>query len=126
MVEAHTFLRRGGPLWHADRQYQAEREEPAPRTIETYVCPRQHAFQETFSADIEDAEVPLVWRCPRHGADSKRLGYENMPLPPVPYGERQRGDDGRTHYDRLLERRPISELEALLDERLAELARRRT
>lgn len=35
--------------------------------------------------------------------------------------DRARGDDGRTHYDRLLERRRIHQLEALLAERLAPL-----
>jgi hypothetical protein len=81
-----------------------------------YVCPRGHEFEVTLVADITDDEIPLVWRCRRHGVDGRQVGREDEPAPSTP---------GRTHFDRLLERRTRSELDVLLAERLAEVAAQR-
>ena len=72
-----------------------------------YQCPRGHAFEITMSVE---AEVPAVWECPRCGADALSVSGiqpEEKAEKPV-----------RTHWDMLLERRSISELEDILTERL--------
>lgn len=70
-------------------------------------CPREHHFTITFAAE---AELPTEWECPRCGATGKRSdGVE---------GEAKETKPVRTHWDMLLERRSISELEDLLAERL--------
>ncbi|HEV7907549.1 MAG TPA: RNA polymerase-binding protein RbpA, partial [Pseudonocardiaceae bacterium] len=64
------------------------------------------------------AEVPPTWECRLHGAESKIIdGVEP---------EAKKTKPPRTHWDMLLERRSIPELEELLDERLEELRGRRT
>lgn len=118
MVEAHPFALRVEPGRSASRSSRVAWEEPAPRMTELYACPRGHLVDVTLSSDIPEADIPAVWQCRHHGTDSKRLGYEDDPLPPVPYRDRARGDDGRTHFDRLLERRSRLDLDALLRERL--------
>lgn len=122
MVETHALMLRAERFWPARRgPRQQEVELPAARFPVYYVCPRGgHEFEVVLAADITSDEVPLVWQCRRHGVDGKQLGYEDVPLPPPVY--RARGEDGRTHYDRVLERRSRAELAVLLDERLADLA----
>ena len=60
----------------------------------------------TFSTE---AEIPALWEC-RCGAEALLRGGER----PEPKAERH----VRTHWDMLLERRSLSELEELLEERL--------
>lgn len=70
-------------------------------------CARGHQFSVTFSAE---ADLPTLWDCPRCGLQAKRsdgVEPELKETKPV-----------RTHWDMLLERRSISELEELLAERL--------
>jgi hypothetical protein len=59
-----------------------------------------------------EAEVPMVWECRVCGAQALRVGgtaeEEHKPAKPA-----------RTHWDMLLERRSIPELEEVLAERLA-------
>jgi hypothetical protein len=72
-----------------------------------YQCPRGHAFEITMSVE---AEVPATWECPRCGAEALSVSGiqpEEKTEKPV-----------RTHWDMLLERRSISELEDILTERL--------
>ena len=72
-----------------------------------YQCPRGHAFEITMSVE---AEVPATWECPRCGAEALSVAGiqpEEKTEKPV-----------RTHWDMLLERRSISELEDILTERL--------
>ena len=72
-----------------------------------YQCPRGHEFEITMSVE---AEVPAVWECPRCGAEALSVSGIQPELKtekPV-----------RTHWDMLLERRSISELEDILTERL--------
>lgn len=122
MPEARTVALRARSFWASAAHPQQEVELPAARIPVYYVCPRGHEFEVTLVADITDDEVPLVWRCRQHGADGKQVGREDEPSPPTPYAERRRLDDGRTHFDRLLERRTRSELDELLAERLVDLA----
>lgn len=79
----------------------------APRMRAHYNCPDGHGFELTFSVD---AEVPPVWEC-RCGKEAL-LQNATKPEPKKPV------KPPRTHWDMLLERRSIEELEALLEERL--------
>jgi len=88
--------------------------ELAPRQVVHYDCPNGHTVSMPFSVE---AEVPAVWEC-RCGAEAiVRDGVkpEDKPTKHV-----------RTHWDMLLERRTIEDLEELLAERLGLLRDSRT
>ncbi|HEY0904985.1 MAG TPA: RNA polymerase-binding protein RbpA [Marmoricola sp.] len=72
-----------------------------------YECANGHAFEITMSVE---AEVPATWECPRCGAEA--LSTEGIEP------EAKVEKPVRTHWDMLLERRSISELEDILTERL--------
>jgi hypothetical protein len=72
-----------------------------------YKCTRGHTFEITMSVE---AEVPATWECPRCGAE----GLSTDGIEPEVKVEKP----VRTHWDMLLERRSISELEDILTERL--------
>ena len=79
----------------------------APRRMTTYDCPAGHATTVPFA---EEAEIPYDWECATCGqAAILRDGVEPERKPEKPV---------RTHWDMLLERRSISELEDVLAERL--------
>ena len=73
---------------------------------QTYECPNGHKIELPFSVE---AEIPPTWEC-RCGADALLVGGA------VP--EAKQVKHQRTHWDMLLERRSIPELEELLEERL--------
>ena len=101
--------RLGAVSYETDRNHDL-----APRRTVRYSCPKGHEFEVPFS---DDAEVPSVWECRLHGMESKMIdGSEPEPKKSKP---------PRTHWDMLLERRSIPELEDLLAERLQELRGRR-
>lgn len=79
----------------------------AERVSITYDCPRGHHTTVPFSTEAE--EVPVLWEC-RCGVEALRRDYER-PDPVI-------GRPVRTHWDMLLERRTIADLEVLLNERL--------
>ena len=102
--------RLGAISYETDRNHDL-----APRRTVNYACPKGHDFEVPFS---DDAEIPVVWECRLHGTESKMIdGSEPEPKKSKP---------PRTHWDMLLERRTIPELEDLLTERLQELKGRRT
>src|SRR3978361_1384451 len=72
-----------------------------------YACPQGHHFEITMSTE---AEIPANWECPRCGA----VGLSVAGIKPIEKAEKP----VRTHWDMLLERRSISELEDILTERL--------
>ena len=79
----------------------------AARQLVTYDCPKGHVTTVPFSVEAE--EVPATWEC-KCGAEALRRHGEapvRKPTKPV-----------RTHWDMLLERRSIEDLEELLAERL--------
>ena len=79
----------------------------AARQQVAYQCPQGHEFEITMSME---AEIPPLWECPRCGAQARsRDGAE-----PVAKAEKP----ARTHWDMLLERRSMAELEDILSERL--------
>lgn len=79
---------------------------PSERQITTYMCSNGHKIELPFSVE---AEIPPTWEC-RCGEDALLQGGEAPELKPV--------KPARTHWDMLLERRSIPELEELLEERL--------
>ncbi|MGN6089670.1 MAG: RNA polymerase-binding protein RbpA [Actinomycetes bacterium] len=85
----------------------------AERQDVAYRCAQGHEFVMPFSVE---ADVPALWECRVCGAESLRVDAER------PEGKKVK--PARTHWDMLLERRSIPELEELLAERL-ELLRSR-
>ena len=79
----------------------------AARQRVAYVCAQGHDFEIPMAAE---ADVPALWECPRCGAEGLRRDGER----PEPKAEKP----VRTHWDMLLERRSITELEEILTERL--------
>lgn len=76
------------------------------RQIVRYVCPEQHISELPFSVE---ADVPSVWEC-RCGLEARLVDGPEPDSKPV--------KAPRTHWDMLLERRSVPELEELLEERL--------
>lgn len=79
----------------------------APRELTTYVCQNQHRVTMPFS--IEADEIPDTWPCDC-GSLGLRQGIHRQPVPEPKHI--------RTHWDMLLERRSIKELQDILKERL--------
>jgi ribosomal protein L37AE/L43A len=79
----------------------------AARQNVAYVCPQGHEFEIPMSVE---AEIPPVWECPRCGAEA--VGKDGQ----TPEAKAEK--PARTHWDMLLERRSIPELEEILTERL--------
>ncbi|WP_235736010.1 RNA polymerase-binding protein RbpA [Nocardioides alcanivorans] len=72
-----------------------------------YKCPQGHQFEITMSTE---ADIPANWECPRCGAEA--LSIDGI-LP-----EEKVEKPARTHWDMLLERRSLEELEVILTERI--------
>jgi hypothetical protein len=91
--------------------YESDRHtEFAPRSLTSYDCPRGHETSVPFAAE---ADVPPTWECRLCGATALRRDVEQ----PEPKATKH----VRTHWDMLLERRSLAELEEVLAERLAVL-----
>jgi hypothetical protein len=88
--------------------------EPAPRIIAAYRCERGHEFKVPFSGE---AEVPVSWDCRLDGSAARLIDG--------PEPETKKGKPARTHWDMLLERRSVADLEEVLAERLDVLRARR-
>jgi hypothetical protein len=88
--------------------------EPAPRNIAEYRCARGHEFTVPFA---EEADVPATWEC--------RLDGTSALLVDGPEPEAKKAKPARTHWDMLMERRSIADLEEVLAERLDVLRARR-
>lgn len=82
--------------------------EPAERHMVRFDCAAGHTTLVPFS--IEAEEIPVEWSC-RCGNTATQPGMVKEVLPPA--------RPVRTHWDMLLERRTIADLEELLEERLA-------
>jgi hypothetical protein len=81
----------------------------ADRQTVAYDCTCGTTIELPFSLE---AEIPAVWEC-RCGAEALLRGGE--------WPEKKATKPQRTHWDMLLERRSIPELEELLEESLATL-----
>ena len=88
--------------------YESDRHtEFAPRLRVTYDCPEGHQTDMPLAAE---ADVPPRWECRVCGASALlRDGEQPEAKPTKP---------ARTHWDMLLERRSVQELEEVLAERL--------
>jgi hypothetical protein len=96
--------------------YETDRNtELAPRQHAEYRCSRGHQFTIPFASD---AEIPLTWECKSDGMIAKLVDGAEP--------ESKKAKPPRTHWDMLLERRSISELEEVLNERLDMLKQRRS
>ena len=84
--------------------------ELAPRHMFTYDCPNEH---ETVVPFADEAEPPLTWECRTCGVTA-RLRDGDEP-------QAKKSKPQRTHWDMLLERRSVDDLEVLLEERLETL-----
>jgi hypothetical protein len=101
--------RLGAVSYETDRNHDL-----APRQSMRYACPRGHEFEVPFAGD---AEAPATWECRLHGSISRLLDGSAP--------EQKKAKPPRTHWDMLLERRSVADLEVLLNERLELLAERR-
>lgn len=79
----------------------------APRELTSYVCDAGHRVTMPFSAEAD--EIPDTWPC-SCGQLGMRVGVQ------IQAGKEPK--HVRTHYDMLLERRSVKELEGILKERL--------
>ena len=88
--------------------------EPPPRNVAAYECPRGHRFTVPFS---EDADIPTSWECRLDGLAAQLIDG--------PEPEMKKIKPPRTHWDMLMERRTVADLEEVLAERLDVLRARR-
>ena len=85
-----------------------------------YHCPAGHLTTLAFAHDAD--EVPDTWDCPKCGrtahadAAQAQASADSIGLPLF---SPRSNSSGKTHWDMLLERRSLADLEALLEERLA-------
>nr|WP_274638249.1 RNA polymerase-binding protein RbpA [Microbacterium bovistercoris] len=88
------------------------------RMQKTYAC--TECGRDTTLTFAADAEVPEAWECRTCGAEAVlRVGDGTVSV------DHSEDKIPRTHWDMLLERRTIPELEELLEERLAFIRARR-
>ena len=96
--------------------YETDRNaELAPRKPSEYRCPKGHVFWVPFA---DDAEIPLVWECKFDGSIARLIDGEEP--------EAKKIKPARTHWDMLMERRTIADLDEVLAERLEVLRGRRS
>jgi hypothetical protein len=86
----------------------------APRREVAFDCPKGHHFSVPFAAE---AEIPAVWECRVCGATAFTAAVD---LP-----AQKKAKPPRSHWDMLMERRTIADLEEVLAERLAVIRERR-
>jgi rubredoxin len=80
----------------------------APRQEVTFDCPKGHTFAVPFSAE---AEIPVTWECRVCGAVA-HTATGDLATP-------KKAKPPRSHWDMLMERRTVADLEEVLAERLA-------
>jgi len=85
----------------------------APRQDIIFDCPKGHSFEVPFSVE---ADIPAKWDCRVCGAPALRRDGDQP--------EEKSGKPPRTHWDMLMERRTVEDLEEVLAERLAVLRER--
>ncbi len=90
----------------------------SPRKRSVYRTPDGSTFEVVFAAD---AEIPSTWDSPKSGTEGVLLDDAGTPVEQ----EEVETKVPRSHWDMLLERRTIPELEELLEERLQYLRARR-
>ena len=88
--------------------HELDRGPAAATVLTTYVC--DCGLHTTLPFAVEADEIPDTWECAcgKHGL---RLGAHNKPV--------NEARKSRSHWDILMERRTIADLEELMSERLA-------
>jgi RNA polymerase-binding protein len=86
----------------------------APRREVAFDCPKGHHFTVPFAAE---AEIPATWECRICGATAFTAAVD---LP-----AQKKAKPPRSHWDMLMERRTLADLEEVLAERLAVIRERR-
>ncbi|HEX6524213.1 MAG TPA: RNA polymerase-binding protein RbpA [Streptosporangiaceae bacterium] len=86
----------------------------APRQDVAFDCPNGHHFTVPFAAE---AELPATWEC-RVCGSTAIAATGDSPSP-------KKAKPPRSHWDMLMERRTVEDLEAVLAERLAVIRERR-
>jgi rubredoxin len=94
--------RLGAVSYENDRTMDLAARQPA-----RYVCPEGHEFDMPFAAE---ADIPPTWECRVCGASALIVDGQRP--------EPKKTKPPRTHWDMLLERRSVDDLEELLAERL--------
>ncbi len=95
--------------------YETDRNtELAPRQEREYECARGHRFVVPFAADVD---IPPLWECRVDGTVARLIDGDQP--------EAKKVKPARTHWDMLLERRSMPELEEVLAERLELLRAKR-
>ncbi|MDO5511162.1 RNA polymerase-binding protein RbpA [Corynebacterium sp.] len=100
--------RMGAVSYETDRDHDL-----APRQMVKYRTDNGEIYEVPFA---DDAEIPEEWMCKNGqlGTLIEGEGVESKPVKPP-----------RTHWDMLLERRSLEELDVLLEERIELLRKRR-
>ena len=100
--------RMGAVSYETDRDHDL-----APRQMVKYRTDSGEIYEVPFA---DDAEIPEEWMCKNGqlGTLVEGEGVESKPVKPP-----------RTHWDMLLERRSLEELDVLLEERIELLRKRR-
>jgi len=99
----------GGRSYERDDHVEA-----AERQIVRYECPTGHVTRVPFFSEAEEIPLTFGCRCGQEAAIAQKVA--NLALP-----DERPERHIRTHWDMLLERRSIPELEDLLAERVAEV-----
>ncbi len=96
--------------------YETDRNtELAPRQDAEYLCARGHRFTVPFAAE---ADMPGTWECKADGTPAELVNGA--------IAEVKKVKPPRTHWDMLLERRTVADLEEVLAERLDVLRGKRS
>lgn len=86
----------------------------ADRKTISFECANNHITEVVFA---EDAEIPEIWQCRICSTEAHIQGSDS----PAP----EQARPGRSHWQMLLERRTVPELEEILNEQLTRLRERR-
>ena len=113
MAESMRGMRLGSQSMESDRGVELSERQ----TIE-FRCAAGHEFAMVFSMT---AELPDTWECKQCDEIATRLQDGN----PVDLADSELSTQ-RSHYDMVLERRSKKELEALLQEVLVDMRKRRS
>jgi hypothetical protein len=96
---------------------------PAQTVRKGYYCPIGHVTTLRFSVEAE--EIPQTWDCPKCGRlahhDSAVAALESGTAGGRALASPRTSATGKTHWEMLLERRTVADLEVILAERLSML-----
>jgi RNA polymerase-binding protein len=111
-VEVAVALRRASSTHErgifAQAPARVRNDDLAGRQTVEFACPRGHDFTGLFA---DNADLPKTWECRQHGIEA---GLKDTTHPPRPVKK-------HSHWDKVLERRPRTELAQLLNQQLEEL-----